>query len=127
LDNSSTDRRAHPRFTRELEIESENGSGTVVARMVSRNLSLGGLSCTSSVDIPEMTRLSVRLMLPRSPLPNASVEPLDVEAVVVRREEVESRTGGDGRYELALFFPHLEHEQKRRLQSFLGSVDRSAH
>lgn len=127
MDNSSTDRRAHPRFPRELEIEGENGSGRVLARMVSRDLSLGGLSCTSNVDIPEMTRLSVRLMLPRSPLPSASVEPLDVEAVVVRRRELTSPSGGNERYELALFFPHLERDQKRRLRDYLGSFDPAAH
>jgi len=127
LDNSSTDRRAHPRYERELEIESGNGSGVVLARMLSRNLSIGGVSCISSQDIPEMTRLSVRLMLPQSPTPDAVVEPLDVEAVVVRRRPVDSPSGGNERYELALFFPKLEAQQKRRLRDFLGGSDPSAH
>ena len=67
------------------------------------DLSLGGLYCTSTTLFPEMTRLSVRLLLPDFGDEAAGQEPLDVEAVVVRGQRLPSSTGSS-RYELALFF-----------------------
>lgn len=88
--------------------------------MRANNLSLGGLSCTSTVDFPEMTRLAVRLMLPTGTPASAGLAPLDVEAVVVRRRELPKGTASNGdRFELALFFPRLDDDQKRELARFL--------
>ena len=91
--------------------------GGVVARMVTSNLSAGGLHCVSTASFPEMTRLAVRLMLPLQACNDS--EPLDLEAVVVRQQEVKSATGGDPRFELALFFTGLENGDKERLSRFL--------
>lgn len=94
-----------------------------VARMRASNLSLGGLYCTSTVDFPEMTRLAVRLMLPTGTPTNAGLTPLDVEAVVVRRREIpRGAATTDDRFELALFFPRLDDDQKRELARFLRDV-----
>jgi hypothetical protein len=88
--------------------------------MVARNLSLGGLYCTSTTDFPEMSRLAVRLMLP---LKNGNpgeedVQPVDVEAVVVRREEVSGK-GGRTRFDLALYFTGVEHSTRLQIQRYL--------
>ena len=94
--------------------------GGVVARMVARNLSLGGLYCTSTSDFQEMTRLAVRLMLP---LPNGGgeveTEPVDVEAIVVRREKT-SGSNGNPRYDLALYFPNLGETARGQIQRYLA-------
>src|SRR5512140_2929416 len=95
------ERRSHARFQRTIEAQGSPEEGDVVARMVASDLSLGGLYCSSSVDFPEMTRLSVRLLLPEQR--TGAAEPLDVQAVVVRHREVPSPTGSQ-RYELALYF-----------------------
>jgi hypothetical protein len=79
--------------------------------MTASDLSLGGLYCSSSRDYPEMTRLAVRLRLDE--------EPLDVEAVVVRREPRESASG-NGRYELALFFTSMSDDARETLARFLA-------
>jgi hypothetical protein len=113
------ERRAHRRHDTELSMHGTSEEGAVVARMVAKNLSLGGLYCTSARDFPEMTRLAVRLMLPDPG--NGGTEPLDVEAVVVRREELAEGSNGDQRYELALYFPSLKRAAKRRLEGFLAS------
>ena len=89
----------------------------MVARMVASNLSTGGLYCTSNADFAEMTRLSVRLLLPTV---NGDSDPIDVDAVVVRRREVESSTG-DPRFELALFFPTIDDTSKERISRFLDN------
>ena len=114
-----TERRAHARYPRRLEVESTLPTDGKVARMVADNLSLGGLYCTSPVGYDEMTRLAVRLMLPSESAPGRT-DPLDIEAVVVRRRELQSSTR-DQRYELALFFPAITDDQRCRLERFLLS------
>ena len=64
-----------------------------------------------------MTRLSVRLMLPERR--SGAVEPLDVEAVVVRRRELPSPTGSH-RFELALFFAGMRDTEREKLARFLA-------
>jgi hypothetical protein len=121
--SSVKERRAHERHTTHLSVQGTQGppgdGGGVVARMIARNLSAGGLYCTSSTDFPEMTRLAVRLMLPANGRPDSEAEPLDVEAIVVRREELLSSAGGE-RYELALFFTNLESQARRRIERYLA-------
>jgi hypothetical protein len=112
------DRRAHPRHDAEINLQGSTGPG-VVARMISRNLSLGGLYCTSTADFPEMTRLAVRLLLPVAGA-GGDVAPLDLEAVVVRREELPA-ANGDRRFDLALFFTNIEPTSRERLRRYLIS------
>jgi hypothetical protein len=111
------ERRSHARFKTMVELEGTPQDGGVVARMVAKDLSLGGLYCVSSVDFPEMTRLAVRLMLPEKR--SGDQDPLDVEAVVVRHRPLASVTG-NGRYELALFFATMTDTQRERLARFLA-------
>jgi len=112
------ERRAHTRYAAEIQVQGTPEDGGVVARMISSNLSVGGLSCVSSADFAEMTRLAVRLMLPLNGV-SEEYSPLDVEAVVVRREEIGSAVGAK-RYELALFFTQIEDEAKEQLRRFLS-------
>jgi hypothetical protein len=83
--------------------------------MVASDLSMGGLHCSSSQDYPEMTRLAVRLLLPNG----KRVETVDVEAVVVRRTELPSASGGS-RFELGLFFTGLADDARSSLARFLA-------
>jgi len=117
--NTVDERRKHQRRDTVLSMHGKADEGEVVARMTARNLSLGGLYCTSSTDYPEMTRLAVRLMLPD---PATGTEPLDLEAVVVRRQELAQGSNGDHRYELALFFPTLAPTAKTRLEGYLATT-----
>jgi hypothetical protein len=121
VSNTVDERRQHQRRDTVLSMQGTSDEGAVVARMTAKNLSVGGLYCTSSKDFPEMTRLAVRLMLP-DPAATAGTEPLDLEAVVVRRQELAPGSNGDDRFELALFFPTLGQAAKQRLESFLETV-----
>ena len=109
------ERRIHPRTSRRIEIEGIHPGGA--ARLVATNLSLGGVYCTSDRDIPEMTRLAVRLLLPAKNGAHDSDQPIDVDAVVVRREEDARRPGA---FELALLFTSLDGLQRDRLSRFLA-------
>jgi len=113
----SAERRANPRFSAIFDLHGAPSDGGVVARMQAADLSLGGLRCTSNEDFPEMTRLAVRLELPIDG--NGQSDPVDVEAVVVRRKEIVSHTQKEPRYELALFFTSLEDDTKERLTRYL--------
>ena len=117
-DKTIAERRAHPRFQMKIELQGTPEDGGVVARMVTSDLSVGGVHCISTTDFPEMTRLAVRLLLPMKQGGNAV--PLEVEAVVVRRKTFESVTG-DPRYELALFFTNMENGDRDMLTRYLDS------
>lgn len=115
----SPERRAHARVNTELQLHGTPDEGGIVARMVARNLSLGGLYCISPVDFAEMTRLAVRLMLPRDG--SEDVEPIEIEAVVVRGERVAPAGNGDARFELALYFTKLSAEARAKLVAYINS------
>ncbi len=112
---SVKERRVHERHAINVNLQGTPDQGGVVARMVASNLSLGGLYCTSNTDFPEMTRLAVRLMLPIDHSETES-EPVDLEAVVVRREQSRS-SNGQPRYDFALYFTNVDpsaHDQLKR-------------
>jgi hypothetical protein len=67
-----------------------------------------------------MTRLAVRMMLPAAERDSDESKPLDVEAVVVRRQEYRTNEG-DTHYELALFFTHLATDDRDRIARYLES------
>jgi len=114
-----SERRAHPRIPTRLELQATPDEGGVVARMVAENLSVGGLYCTSTADFAEMTRVAVRLMLPIDSNGHSSVHPLDLEAVVVRREPLPAGTNGKDRFKLALLFTHMDDAVREQIVSYL--------
>ena len=118
------DRRAHPRYETRLELQGTREEGGQIARMEAYNLSMGGLYCMTTCDFDEMTRLAVRLMLPLAGQEgNGEVEPVDLEAVVVRRRKVASPSGGNDRYELGLFFTGVTDEARRQLADYLYRLE----
>ena len=111
------ERRANPRISAVFSLHGAPADGGIVARMQAADLSLGGLRCTSSADYSEMTRLAVRLELPIDG--NGQTEPVDIQAVVVRRKEIASATQEAPRFELALFFTALDDDTRDRLARYL--------
>ena len=115
MSDPNSERRAHERIDHIIEFEGFHSEQNAVARMVASNLSMGGVYCTSCTDFPEMTRLGVKMSLPHK-------GKLDVEAVVVRRRELPSPSGGEDRFELALFFTSITDEQKAMLSGYLQAT-----
>ena len=122
MSTSGADRRAHHRIDTTVELQGTPEEGGVVARMVTSNVSAGGLYCTSTADFPEMTRLAVRLMLPVDRNGSGETRALDLEAVVVRREKVSSQTG-ETRFRLGLFFTSVDDDARRHLTQFVGHTE----
>ena len=117
MSDSNVERRAHPRIQTRFDLQGGPGTGETTARMVANNLSLGGLCCTSTDDFPEMTRLAVRLMLPLNG--ETRSEPVEIEAVVVRRRELNGSSSGDPRFELSLFFTEVDDDVRSRLDAYI--------
>ncbi len=115
---SLKERRVHERHDIHVNLQGTPDSGGIVARMVASNLSLGGLYCTSVTDFPEMTRLAVRLVLPIHHSETEG-EPVDLEAVVVRRDEVQG-TNGRPRYDFALYFTNVDASSQEQLKRYLN-------
>jgi hypothetical protein len=113
------ERRTHHRHPTHLEVQGTPDEGGAVARMVASNLSLGGLYCTSTTDFPEMTRLAVRLLLPLED--SQASETVDLEAVVVRREELPLSLGSQ-RFELALFFTSVGGTARSSIERYLSAA-----
>jgi len=113
------ERRVHPRFPRSVELRGSAASGKAYARLISSNLSMGGIYCTSDRAFPEMTRLAVRLMLPSPAERSEATAPLDLEAVVVRHKRLQSVVDEE-RHELALLFTAMDPAQRDRLGRFLS-------
>ena len=112
----TVERRAHARYQKSVKVVGKSPTGDATAMMIANDLSLGGLYCTSTTPFPEMTRLSVRLDLPGTDETDGH---LDLDAVVVREQKLESSTG-NSRYELALFFVEMTDPQRERLARFLA-------
>ncbi len=115
---SVKERRLHERHDIRVNLQGTPDDGGIVARMVASNLSLGGLYCTSITDFPEMTRLAVRLMLPIDHS-ETDGEPVDLEAVVVRREEAKS-SNGRPRYDIALYFTNVDPSTRDQLKRYFN-------
>ena len=116
MKNPTVERRAHARFPKTIDFQGTSPETGTTAQMVASDLSLGGVYCTSTADYPEMTRLSVSMTLPDGEGPSST---LDLDAVVVRRKKLNSSTGRP-RFELALFFPQLDDDQRERIARFLA-------
>lgn len=117
MDRKVAERRANPRTRAVFDLEGISDDRGVVVRMQAADLSMSGLRCTSTSDFEEMTRLAVRLDLPLDG--GDRTEPVDVQAVVVRRQEVPSATQNGPRFELALFFTAIEDDARERIARFL--------
>jgi hypothetical protein len=112
------ERRKYPRLETEIVLRGIPEDGEGEALLVTENLSLGGVYCTSSVDIPEMTCLAVQMTLPAGGNGD-KVETIEVEAVVVRREVASSASR---HFKLALLFTFLDERATDLLAIYLSSL-----
>jgi hypothetical protein len=120
VSESGIERRRHARVEASVDVHGQCERGEIVARMVTNNLSMAGLHCTSTTDVPEMTRLAVRLLLPSGN--GQGLVPIELEAVVVRRVPASAAASGEARFDLALFFTRVDDSAKQHLSSFIQSL-----
>ena len=66
-----------------------------------------------------MTRLAVRLLLPLKGVSDEKPEPVELEAVVVRREELDASRGMQ-RFQLGLFFTNVDVATRDQIERYLN-------
>ena len=115
------EKRKHDRVSQNLTLQTI-GSEYGTIEMEISNLSLEGAYCLSSREIPAMTRLRLNIFLPSTDGHEARLHfPIDVEAVVVRAEDVNGHDG-DASWRLALFFSQIAEQDRQVLARYLRSV-----
>lgn len=118
LNRQRKERRKYPRLETEIVLRGRSRQGDCEALLVTENLSLGGIYCTSSVDIPEMTCLAVQMTLPAVG-DDRGDETIEVEAVVVRREVV---SAAKPHFKLALLFTFLDERATDLIAAYLAGL-----
>jgi hypothetical protein len=124
VDELLADRRKHPRIATEIVLRGMPEDGGESVQLVTENVSMGGVYCTSSVDLPEMTCLAVQMTLPGAGGDGSSADVIDVQAVVVRRELVDTTEGTQ--FKLALLFTYLDERATDLLSKYLAEQAKKA-
>ena len=119
----ATEKRQHPRIKDRLTLRSSH-PGTGSSEMATTDLSLGGALVVAGRYFPLMTRVEVTLMLPPEPS-EAGPRPVHAKAVVVRVQPPEEHAGLQ-RYDLALFFSHMEQRDRNVLSRYLAAQPRES-
>lgn len=86
-------------------------------RIETLNLSGGGFYATANREIPELTRLGLRLVLPAFGRDDAQERTIDCQAVVVR---CHSEDSPGGTYRLAACFVGLDSVQQRAIERYVA-------
>ena len=115
------EKRQHERVAERLTLQTMSAEyGTI--EMEVANLSLGGAYCVANHEIPAMTRLNLNIFLPSTDGRDARLHyPIDVEAVVVRAENLNS-SPHDPEWRLALFFSRVSEDDRQVLARYLRSL-----
>jgi hypothetical protein len=124
VDELLTERRKHPRIATEIVLRGMPEDGGDSVQLVTENVSMGGVYCTSSVDLPEMTCLAVQMTLPGVGGDGSSADVIDVQAVVVRRELISDEEGTH--FKLALLFTYLDERATELLSKYLAEQSKKA-
>lgn len=103
------DRRLHPRvpLAGQLSFGPRHGSALL------KDVSMSGVACHSSVDLPEMTMLELTTDLP---LPGGP-RPFRAGGAVVRCEAL-----AGGGFLVAIFFTHMDDEARATLGKYIGAL-----
>lgn len=108
---STSNRRKDPRIAHRLQLHLTRD--VEVTKTESENLSASGVYCTVKHYIPLMTKLIIRLELPK-----AHGSHIDCRGVVVRIEPP-IETPRHTKYNVAIFFNELSEQDRKRLAGYV--------
>ncbi len=120
--NRKIDRRGHPRFPVELEVELAEFPLRVhgnVEKTRIDNFSCSGVYCKVNRFIAPMTKVIVNLSLPIKKSKRVIVvEKISLEGIVVRTEpEINNKNVKD--YNVAIFFPEIIEFDRKKIEKYL--------
>ncbi|MED5330064.1 MAG: PilZ domain-containing protein [Planctomycetota bacterium] len=109
---NSEERRLHKRFSIQGHVELGGSDGPAMLQ----DISMSGLSCLSPRPFDDMTILEISMQLPATNLE----QPFKAGGAVVRSEEQD-----DGNHLVAIFFTHMDEENRATLAAFIESDSES--
>jgi hypothetical protein len=118
----ATERRIFPRVKDEglaLKLNSDDFD-TVTHTM---DISASGVYCKIDREIPLMSRVRLKLMVPEAAKPEKNLKELDLDGVIVREHPV-IIDGIIKHYDAAIFFDNLSAKNRDIIQSYISSKKR---
>lgn len=113
---TGSERRTFPRVHDEgLSLKLKSGDFDTVTHTL--DISASGIYCKIDREIPLMSKVRLKLMVPES---SKSVRELDVDGVVVREHPV-IIDGVIRHYDAAIFFDNLSAKHREMIQSYIAS------
>ncbi len=118
----AAERRSFPRVRDEgLALKLNSGDFDTVTHTL--DISASGIYCKIDREIPLMSRVRIKLMVPDSPKSDKATRELDVDGVIVREHPV-IIDGVIKHYDAAIFFDSLSAKDRDIIQDYISSKKR---
>ena len=118
----AAERRSFPRVRDEgLAIKLNSGDFDTVTHTL--DISASGIYCKIDREIPLMSRVRVKLMVPDAIKPDKAAKELDVDGVIVREHPV-IIDGIIKHYDAAIFFDNLSPKDREMIESYISNKNR---
>ena len=115
----AAERRLFPRLKDEnLSLKLNSGDFDTVTHTL--DISASGIYCKIDREIPIMSRVKIKLMVPDSMKSDKGMKELDVDGVIVREHPV-IIDGVIKHYDVAIFFDNLSEKNREIIQNYISS------
>ena len=118
----AAERRSFPRVRDEgLSVKLNSGDFDTVTHTL--DISASGIYCKIDREIPIMSRVRIKLMVPDQVKPDKDAKELDVDGVIVREHPV-IIDGVIKHYDAAIFFDNLSEKERSVIQNYISGKKR---
>ena len=118
----AAERRSFPRVRDEgLSVKLNSGDFDTITHTL--DISASGIYCKIDREMPIMSRVRIKLMVPDSIKPDKPTRELDVDGVIVREHPV-IIDGVIKHYDAAIFFDNLSEKNREIIQAYISSKKR---
>ena len=118
----ASERRSFPRVRDEgLSLKLNSGDFDTVTHTL--DVSASGIYCKIDREIPIMSRVRIKLMVPDTAKPDKPARELDVDGVIVREHPV-IIDGVIKHYDAAIFFDNLSEKNREMIQNYISGKRR---
>lgn len=116
---SIEERREHNRVKGDIAVAINDAESNYISE--SLNISVSGVLCKASKEIPLMSKVMITLLLPSGVIKSKkSPQKLSCEGVVVRSEPMKEEPGS---FAVAVFFEDIEKQERKALESYIAYVE----
>lgn len=119
------ERRAFPRIEdNELSLKLETGDFDTITHTL--NLSASGIYCKLDREIPLMSRVKLKLMVPDASKKDSPARSIEVTGIVVRGHPVIIE-GQTKHFDAAIFFEELNEKSREIIRDYIARKEESKH